>query len=442
MNYPIRTSSSCTCRTKRFAVRLTMLIVAASVAIASTPVTESIAVAQLPRDLQDRFERLLDDLEPDLRLRFQTAIDNKTATVIFTPEEFKRFRDDPINPFEDLLRINPDDDAGDIALKFELPSLRNRRVSNEERQSSQMLSDTQSVGESAYPSIVSFWKDDRNVALGVIVQKNGYIVTKASEVQNRAPVTCLIDGQQLPAKIIRVDRDNDVALMKVDATNLKPLAWTSSATQAFSEIPIGSFVLTPGDDKTVLAIGTYSVEPRSTAEGEQAFLGVNPERVENGVRISQVNPGEASHAAGLMNGDIITELGGRVIADVDDLVTAIRTHRPGDSVKIAYLRHGQPLTTRAILAGRNMPADQAAAFKMMNRLGAILSRRNDNFSYVFQHDTPLFPEQCGGPILDLSGNVIGLNIARSGRAASLAIPAEQMQSIVDDLMRRSVAARP
>ena len=285
-------------------------------------------------------------------------------------------------------------------------------------------------------------KDDRNVSLGVIVQKNGYIVTKASEVQNRAPVTCLIDGQQLASTIVRIDKGNDVALMKVDATDLTPLSWTSPNTQTFSENSIGSFVLTPGDDEAVLAVGTYSVEPRSTAAGEQAFLGVNPERVKNGVRISQVNPGEASHAAGLRNGDIITELGGREIADVDDLVTSIRTHRPGDSVKIAYLRHGQSLSTRAVLAGRNMPAEQAAHFKMMNRLGAILSRRNDNFSYVFQHDTPLFPEQCGGPILDLSGNVLGFNIARQGRASSLAIPAEQMQSIVDDLMRRSVAARP
>ena len=441
MNYPIHSSQRHS-HARGLAVSLTKLIITTSVAIISTFAIASLANAQLPRDLQDQFERLLDDLAPDLRLRFQKAIDDETATVIFTPKEFKRFRDDPINPFEDLLRINPPDNAGDIALKFELPSLRNRRVANEERQSSGLLADVQSVEESVAPSIVSFWKDDRNVSLGVIVSKNGYIVTKASEVQNRAPVTCLINQQQQPASIVRIDQANDIALMKVDAFNLKPLAWTSPETQTFSEIPIGSFVLTPGDDKTVLAIGTYSVEPRSTAAGEQAFLGVNPERAKNGVKISQVNPGEASHAAGLINGDVITKLGGRVIADVDDLVTAIRTHRPGDSVKIEYIRQGQPQTTRATLAGRNMPAEQAAHFKMMNRLGAILSRRNDNFSYVFQHDTPLFPEQCGGPILDLSGNVIGLNIARQGRASSLAIPAEQMQTIVDDLLRRSVAARP
>lgn len=423
------------------AIRL-LLLIALWMSTASIALTTSTAEAQLPRDLHDQFERLLDDLEPDLRLRFQTAIDEDTSTVVFTLEEFLRFRDNPINPFEDLLRINPPENSGDITLNFELPSLRNRRILAVERQSSQLLKEAGPVAEGIYPSVVSFWKDDRNIALGTIVHKDGYIVTKASEVQKRAPVTCLINDRQLPVTLVRINQDEDVALVKVETTDLTPANWNTVPAPSTPTVQPGSFVLTPGDDGNLLAIGTYSVQPRSTEFGEQAFLGVKPERVESGVMITQVNPGEASHAAGLIDGDIITELGGHTIADVDDLVTAIRSYRPGDSVKIKYFRHGLANSTRALLAGRNMPSEQAAHFKMMNRLGAILSRRCDNFSFVFQHDTPLFPEQCGGPILDLSGNVVGMNIARQGRASSLAIPSSRMQTIVDDLMRSSVAARP
>ena len=439
----IKHNRSCRPFPSTFTARLSLLIaIVTSTTGGAMALDTSTANAQLPRDLRDQFERLLDDIEPELRLRFQTAIDEETSTVVFTVEEFKRFRDNPINPFEDLLRINPPDDAGDISLNFELPSLRNRRIAVEERQSSQLLSQIAPVAEAVFPSIVSFWKGDRNIALGTVVHKDGYIITKASEVQKRAPVTCFINDEQLPVTIVRIDDENDVALMKVDSTELTPLNWNAISDALDEPACPGSFVLTPGDDKSLLAMGTYSVQPRSTAAGEQAFLGVNPERVETGVRITQVNPGEASHAAGLIDGDIITELGGQPIVDVDDLVTSIRMHRPGDSVKIRYLRHGQTQSTRAILAGRNMPAEQAAHFKMMNQLGAILSRRADNFSFVFQHDSPLFPEQCGGPILDLQGNVIGMNIARQGRAASLAIPSNRIQTIVDDLMRQSVAARP
>ena len=63
-----------------------------------------------------------------------------TATVEFTPEQFKRFRDNPVNPFEGLDRIDAEHLDANIALKFELPSMRNRRVSPFERQASTLLS--------------------------------------------------------------------------------------------------------------------------------------------------------------------------------------------------------------------------------------------------------------------------------------------------------------
>jgi S1-C subfamily serine protease len=120
----------------------------------------------------------------------------------------------------------------------------------------------------------------------------------------------------------------------------------------------------------------------------------------------------------------------------------VRRQHPGDKVEIKFLRGGQPMSTRATLAGRNLSGEQAARFKMMNRMGTIVSRRADNFPFVFQHDAPLFPEHCGGPVVDLDGNVIGINIARQGRASSLAIPASRMKEIVKGLTRSNVAARP
>ena len=392
------------------------------------------ANAQLPRDLKDRFESLIEDLEPELARCFQEAIDKGSTSVVFTPDEFRRFRDDPINPFEDTYKIEPDDSLGSIALNFEMPSLRNRRVAPAERQSVTLLSALNEVTADVADSVVGIWKDDRTVALGTIVSADGYIVTKASEVQKRAPVKCIINGRKLVARIERVDEENDIALLKVDATDLPVLAWSSVTPK------LGSFVVTPGYEKDVVAFGTYAVKPRSTMSGQQAFLGVDPDTVESGVEVSKIRRGEASYNAGLRDGDVITQLAGKKIVAVRDLVNAIRRQQPGDVVEIHYLRDGRPVVTRATLAGRNLSGERAARFKMMNRLGAILSRRNDNFPEVFQHDAPLFPEQCGGPVVDLEGNVIGLNIARDGRASSLAIPSAKMQKIIKKLMRSNVAA--
>jgi len=47
------------------------------------------------------------------------------------------------------------------------------------------------------------------------------------------------------------------------------------------------------------------------------------------------------------------------------------------------------------------------------------------------------PDQCGGPLIDLDGGVVGINIARAGRVATYAIPAAEMRQIVDRLSTRA-----
>ena len=169
-------------------------------------------------------------------------------------------------------------------------------------------------------------------------------------------------------------------------------------------------------------VGSYSVTPRSTDIGQQAFLGVKPEATPEGIRIDEVTPDTAAYLAGLVNGDIITRFEGVRMLEVSDLVNIVRRHRPGDVVAIEYLRNQQAGSTKASLAGRNLSGARAAEYKMMNRLGAIPSHRSNGFPLVFQHDTPLFPEQCGGPIVDLNGNAIGMNIARNGPRRQLRHP--------------------
>ncbi len=44
----------------------------------------------------------------------------------------------------------------------------------------------------------------------------------------------------------------------------------------------------------------------------------------------------------------------------------------------------------------------------------------------------LKPEECGGPVVDLNGQVVGLNIARSGRTESLMIPASVIQEVLQE----------
>jgi S1-C subfamily serine protease len=49
----------------------------------------------------------------------------------------------------------------------------------------------------------------------------------------------------------------------------------------------------------------------------------------------------------------------------------------------------------------------------------------------------LNPEECGGPVLDLQGEVVGIVVARAGRIRSYVMPSE---TIVSMLQRKPVEA--
>jgi septal ring factor EnvC (AmiA/AmiB activator) len=59
-----------------------------------------------------------------------------------------------------------------------------------------------------------------------------------------------------------------------------------------------------------------------------------------------------------------------------------------------------------------------------NRMGSTLSKRRSDFPLAMQHDSALNASDCGGPVVDLSGKIVGINIARDGRVSSLALPNE------------------
>jgi serine protease Do len=78
----------------------------------------------------------------------------------------------------------------------------------------------------------------------------------------------------------------------------------------------------------------------------------------------------------------------------------------------------------------------------MNQMGSTLSVRADGFDEVLTHDTVLQAWQCGGPLVNLKGHAIGLNIARAGRTASYALPARRVQEIAEALMAEAGGLPP
>ena len=70
----------------------------------------------------------------------------------------------------------------------------------------------------------------------------------------------------------------------------------------------------------------------------------------------------------------------------------------------------------------------------MNSLGVGVSKRSDDFPAVIQHDTVLRPVDCGGPVVDLSGKVVGVNIAHAGRTETYCLPTDVLIVAMYELM--------
>src|SRR6185436_14907998 len=163
-----------------------------------------------------------------------------------------------------------------------------------------------------------------------IVDRNGVVVTNAHVIEGASRVTVtLLDGRELEADVLGSDRDADLAVLKVKASNLPALPLGRS-----SDLMIG---------ETVIAIG-------------------NPFGLSNTV------------------------------------------------------------TTGVLSAqGRTVPSERG------ERL----------FTDFLQTDASINPGNSGGPLVNVGGDVIGINTAiiQGATGIGFAIPADRARRVVDDLLR-------
>ena len=105
-----------------------------------------------------------------------------------------------------------------------------------------------------------------------------------------------------------------------------------------------------------LSVVRTAARPRvsSAAEGERPYLGTVPDMGASvsGVRLSGVNADSPGGRAGLRAGDVIVELDGKGVTDLESYSAALYARKPGDTVQIVVLRDGQRVTVEATLGKR------------------------------------------------------------------------------------------
>jgi S1-C subfamily serine protease len=294
------------------------------------------------------------------------------------------------------------------------------------------LAEFRPVVKDVRQSVATVFLDGEQVSLATIVSADGYALTKSSMVRSKGKLECEFhDGLVATAKVVDRNKPFDLALIKIEAKDLKPVVWNTAP-----EINIGTLLAAGSVDEDPLAVGVVSVPPRNLDSSKKGYLGVAMELVENGVKLTQVSEESPAAAAGLKVGDIVTAVDGAKVTTPMDLTSRIIAKKPEDEVHIAYQREGEDKVAVATLKSRDDGLQESQTKRYM-RMGDMTARMGgqgnevaDGFPVALQSDLLIETNACGGPIVDIDGKVIGVNIARAERTKTYAIPAYSLEKML------------
>lgn len=128
----------------------------------------------------------------------------------------------------------------------------------------------------------------RALGSGIILSKNGYIVTNNHVIANAEEITVTINGNnsEYNAKLIGKDPDSDLAVIKIDANNLTPIKFATS-----DNLMIGDVVFAIGNP---FGIGSAVTQGIISALNKNK-VGIN--RYENYIQTdASINPGNSGGA--------------------------------------------------------------------------------------------------------------------------------------------------
>lgn len=271
----------------------------------------------------------------------------------------------------------------------------------------------------------------KEVAYGVVISSEGHILTKASEVEGLKKISVTVDRTNYPdVAILITDPKWDVALLKIDAADLLPVVYAPT-----SDVPQGSWVVANGASTRVVRralAGIVSAKPREIPAAGGAALGVVLNVKENFLEIEGVADGSGAQQAGLEKGDRLLTIEGQKIQKIEEIAEVLKEHKAGETVAITYRRGKKEFPAKVRLSAKGETFNEN--LNRNDMMSGEYSKRRSGFPRVMQHDILGSKRVTGGPLLDMEGRCIGMNIARANRAESFAIPVEEVNELAKRLM--------
>ena len=270
-----------------------------------------------------------------------------------------------------------------------------------------------------------------DLIVGTVFSSDGWIVTKSSEIENVKELNCVFaDDREFAATLVATDTRYDMALLKIEAKDLVAI----DVTDKSSEVDAGQIVVSCDPDGKVMSMGLVTAKPRRfslrqqrSSQANRGFLGVVCRSSDEGLIVRTVSERSGADRAGLERRDVIQTIAGQKVTTTNELIEILKEYKANQTVQLSVNRGDDLINIEAIL-GKRPNAGNERTDKWG---GGPFSDRRAGFPVVIPHDSVIKPQQCGGPLLNSDGDVIGLNIARAIRVATYAVPIQEVKKFVD-----------
>ena len=128
---------------------------------------------------------------------------------------------------------------------------------------------------------------------------------------------------------------------------------------------------------------------------------------------------------------------GTAVQSTDEFLALLAKNKIGDEVKLKIMRDEKERDLSITLGARPGTKGGKSRSDQQNSMGSKLSDRRAGFPIILQHDSVLKPTDCGGPLVNLDGQVSASTFAGPGASRAMRSPAKRSGRSWTSSRRRS-----
>ncbi|MBI9057216.1 MAG: trypsin-like peptidase domain-containing protein [Labilibaculum sp.] len=260
--------------------------------------------------------------------------------------------------------------------------------------------------------------DDQLIIHATQITNDGVLVSKSSLIKEKAVRCKLKDGTFVRLEVIGRSDENDLVYL-----HSKEIA-NENQLLIKNKIEIGDFIGLLNVNNEIDLSGVIGVGTRNIPVLTAGMFGMEME----GLKVTKVYDNSNSFLGGIKDGDEIISINSKVFKNKDEYDVFMKNTCPNQIVDLQIKRGDKEVETEVKL-GPFPPKQHPADF-------VELSGKKEGFANAFTFDISIKPVDCGAPLLNLDGEVVGVSIARSTRTCSYAIPIDVILNEYNKLSKK------